>query len=283
VPNAQGPGPHSSRLDTPESRRQALESLARFLKNSGARQYFPGAFDAADKWLKELQSGDPTPEQVQGFQSYMAMLKLANLQRGVVSEAANTAYSELVEMAKSTGAAAGGASDLGGPAESVAKTIIGGAIDYAAGKASDAAIDATGGTAAGAQGLIDSYNSQADDYLKSLLPSAQHGTTVGFTEPSKLAFAQWDVLKSQYDQVSVTIEKAEAFTPLTGDGSALDTALRTGLKVVSGPAGTTLDVAAIIGNSAEAKYHYEAAVQALQIAGGGAMDSLMGLGNALHL
>jgi uncharacterized protein YukE len=277
------PGPHAPRLASIESRAAVLSREGNYLRASGARSTFPGAFAGADEWLAKLKSGNPTPEEVQGFESYMAMLKLANMQRSAVRDAATLAVSEYVEMARSAGGAMGGASGMGDSPESVAKTIIGGMIDHGASVATDTAIDSVGGVEAGADALVERYTSQADDYLQSLLGEAKGSQIVGFARPIDLTNGANTVLSGRVDLVNITVDKAAAFEPFTGDGSTLDSGLRTAMKVVCPPAGKALDGLAIAGNSAQAVYHYQAATAALDIAMNGGMSSLQSSATALHL
>ena len=97
---------------------------------------------------------------------------------------------------------------------------------------------------------------------------------VGYVDPTKLITNQYQTYNDDGALAAHTAEYAEAFNPLTGDGSALDSALRGSLKVLTGgTAAKVLDGLEVVGGGAQAAYHFRSGVESLHVASSG-IDSL---------
>ena len=70
-------------------RYEVIEKQARYLRNAtGFREGLPNVHRVAAAWLEELQNGDPSPEEVAAFETYMATAKVAFMNQSVVGDAA---------------------------------------------------------------------------------------------------------------------------------------------------------------------------------------------------
>ena len=261
-PSTQSTVKRSDRLDPPTERRAELAKQGKYLANADiARESLPNAFKKAQAWYDELIQGDPTAEEVAAFESYMAMIKLAHRQKEIVRMSAEHAYDQFVEAGKAgagvigTAVGAGDAPD-GGLADQAFEKVL----DMQRGDIADAATDplqhAVG--AVGADAMVQNYLLDAHAMLADLEADFRAIDRVGFSDPDDLMNAQY----SNYDGMrEVAADKAllaDAFTPLTGDGSHLDSALRGGLEIIGGPAAkSALDGLGIVGGSAQAGFHVE--------------------------
>jgi uncharacterized protein YukE len=279
VSRAAGSPTRSTRLDSLETRKAYLAKQKTYLSSNKNRRHFPKAFARADQWQTELEAGQATPEQVAAFESYMATLKVAILQQSIVEDAASHAYSEFVEAAKSGGAAIGNATRFGDEsATKFAERVLEGVCNASNDLIGGAVIDQIGDSAhvdeVGAAAILANYRREADIALEQLEASYRQIDVVRGTDPLKLATTQFDVLSSQRDAAVQKAEYANAFDYVTGDGSAVDQVLRTGLGVAGGPmTAKALDGMAIVGNTAQAKYHIESGSAALVVANSG-VDSI---------
>ena len=288
-PSGAGNTPRSTRLDSPEARAHILDRETKYLQNSRQRDNFGRSFAKADAWLAELRQGNPTPEQVAGFESYMATLKIAAMQQTVVRDAAEHAYSQMVEAAKSGASVIGASTAIGkGPffssdglgrtAEEVGwlmrarasegfkdlgTSMLGGAIE-------DGIVRAASIDAIGAEAMVQRYLIDADAAVSGLESNFRQMDRVGHSDALRLATTQYEVFAGQRDAAIQKAEFADAFTPFTGDGSAVDSGLRAAIGVVGGPAARkTLDGLGMVGGTAQTHYHLQSAAASLSVAENG--------------
>lgn len=270
----------STRLDTPEAQQQLLSRESIYLRNAGSRSQFPDAFARADEWLHELQSGTPSPEELASFEKYMILVKVANMQRSAVHDAATMAIDQYTQMAESAGGALSGGFGLHGDGD-IVDGLISGAQGIATDAAKSAAIDPLIGamTEYDAEALSQRYTAQADALLSQYAASHHGPSSIGFAPPGNIITPAIEAFNSRVDVIRSTADMAEAFTPLTGDGSVLDSGLRTIVSLA--PGGTAIDVMGIIGDSAQAYYHYQAGTAALDFAMNAGITELSSLAERL--
>lgn len=284
--SSSGGPPRSDRLDTAEARAEVLGKAETWLRDgTTAQSVFPQTHRRLQAWLAELQTGDPSAQEVAAFDSYLAMLKLANIQRSVVADAATHAFEQFIESAKAgassveglvglPGELDGGLSATNELAERMFDQVISAAGGEVDGAIRDGLYAATGLTQAGPAAMVARYMADADAALIEMEAAFRSQDGIGHVSPTKLVTTQYDVFNGHGAMAAQKADYAEAFTPLTGDGSALDTALRGGLKVLTGGvAAKALDGLAVVGGGAQASYHFQSGVESLSVASSG-VDSL---------
>lgn len=93
---------------------------------------------------------------------------------------------------------------------------------------------------------------------------------VGYSDPLDVAHAQAEVYRSQGAVAAQKADFADAFSPFAGEGSVVDGALRSGLKLAGGPlTAKVLSGLEIAGSGAQATYHLQSAVASLSVVGNG--------------
>lgn len=269
---ASSPRPLPTRLDSLSERQRVLNVQSAYLRNSRQRTNFPSAFAEADSWLAELQAGEPTPGQVAAFESYMATLKFAALQQDLIEEAANHAYGQFAEAAESgASAVTGPAGLLSGGESGYGKRAMEEIPNAAAGLFAGAGVNGMADGVAGLGGLAaaQQYRLNADAAVSDMAATFRRIDGVGYQNPNNLVSTSYETIRGRLDMAEQRADFADAFNYVTGDGSVVDTGLRTGLWIFGGPVATTVDAMGVAGNVAQTKYHLESGADALGIAGNG--------------
>jgi hypothetical protein len=238
---------------------------------------------------------------VQAFESFVAMIKLANMQRSKVEDASRMAMQEFTEGGRAVAGAMGGvAGMIGAEPGKFAKDLLDGAADYSVRSVVNGGIDGSSivGNPGGEQMLVNThgnttvaaYAMSADAMLQRLGEGlvSHGGIPVLNTNPGTIIASSNEVMTGRVNELLWKQTSADAFNVLSGDGSFVDSALRTSLKATLdyaslGTAGKAVDVAGIIGSSAQAKIHFETGAAAWQLATTGAMTSLENAALALRL
>jgi hypothetical protein len=267
IPDMKPQSPSAGRLDTEAERLKLMSKADAYLNNPRMSRQFPLAMDQLREWRTRI--GDDVPSEVEAAQleRYLAAIQLANYQVGIVRDAARLGFAEFVEMAKAAGSAATGSVGgdvtlIKGLTELVSERVDG----FVESTVIDPAVDVTMDNMA--DYLAGSAARSFDEKLAGMAATAQSTDVVCFSDPSKLALGNYQTASLSIEQARITGDTADAFNPLTGDGSLIDSALRTGLKVlpgVGGAAGTALDLAGMAGSSAQASWRYEAGVMAFEV------------------
>lgn len=259
--------PSHGRRDSEEERQSLMRNMDAMLKNPRYLSEFPDAMAKLAAWRAEFGDRLPTEAEAAQLERYLAAIKLANYQVQIVRDASELAEGEFAEMVKAGGSALTG--EVGGEF-GVKAAITGFAKDQIDGLVDSNVMDPIYNHVAGSMAdvLAGAAAGTFDAKLAAMFDSARSTNVVMNNDPSQLAFLNYETSASAIEVARATGDIADAFNPLTGDGSVVDSLLRNGLKMVPGAgqvASKTLDVAAIAGASAQAGYHYEAGVAALDV------------------
>lgn len=212
---------------------------------------------------------------------------MANYQYRLVHDAAQMSLDEFTAMARAAGSSVGGAARLGGPS-SVAGTILGGVADVFMGAIDSKVFSPTlsGLSELNATQFANVAAATMDGQLAAMVAHAKTSTAVMYADPTRVALTSYEASSSQLDVARSTGDIANSFDLLTGDGSVIDSVLRTSIHLVPG-VGTavamTLDVGAIAGSSAQAGYHAQAGAMALQVAVNASHEFTRFTTDVLHL
>jgi uncharacterized protein YukE len=280
----------SDRLDSMEARHAVLDHEGKWLGAAGPTREFPDAMRLANEWHQELLAGDPTAAEVAGFENYMALIKVANLQRIVVRNAAEHAFEQFAASAEAGAGvmtAAPGLHENGGgmlsERGSLGSAVFAEVLSFGGGQVSSL-VSASGVASLDGSGVdlvMGQYSADANASLVHLEGHFRATDSVGFGKPIDLANTQYEVYDGALNIAMSDADRADAFTPITGDGSVLDGALRGTLKVVTGgTAAKALDAMEVVGGGAKAGYHFSSGVKSLQVALSGT-DSLFEAANIL--
>lgn len=267
----------TSRLDDAAFRKGLLTRADRMMSSATMQQRFPHGIALLQQWRDSFGDRVPTAQEAGQFERYLAALAMANYQYASVRDAAQMAFDQFTQMAKSADGAAKGLVGMAGGPSGTAETLLGGASDLLKGavesKFIDPALGALGGMTA--THFADVAAAGMDAQLAGMLAAAKGTTTVMHTNPIQLAYINYDAYSGKLANAQASSDIGDSLNILTGDGSVLDSALRTGIHLVPifGQAvGGVLDVGAIAGSSAQAGYHYSAGTAALSAALGAASE-----------
>jgi len=251
------------RRDSEAARQSLMTAIDNMLKNQRFNDQFPSAMDALRQWRESFGDRLPTEAEAAQLERYLAAVRLANYDVAIMRDAAELAGAEFAEMTKAAGSALTG--EIGGEA-GVSAAFTSFVEDQIDGFVDGQVTDRVTGAATGAMSdAVAAAASRAfDAKLAALLPGAQSTNAVMHNDPSALALAHYETAASAIEVARATGDIADAFNPLTGDGSVVDSLLRNGLRVAPG-AGTVLDIGGIAGSSAQAYYHLKAGCTALDV------------------
>lgn len=210
----------------------------------------------------------------------MATAKAAFNNQSAVGDAAAHAYSQFMAAAEAGGAMIGGLVQQDGeaPADFASRAMkeFGGfGDDFLWRSAVHAGTDGIHLVDAARVAYTASYLADADAALVGLEGDFRHLEGVGHGKPSDLANLNAQTYRDQVEIARQKADFADAFTPFAGDGSAVDGALRTGLKMVH-PAKVALEGLEVVGNGAQAYYHLQSGLASLDAANKGVVNVYAG-------
>lgn len=269
--------PKPGRLETDAARQAILKRADTMLKNDRYLTQFPGAMAEVRRWRDSFGDRVPTEAEAAQFERYLAAIVMANYQVRIVTDAATLAMNEFTAMAESAEDAATGAMSVASGGDGIGR--VPGAILGFAGDLIDGAVDSEikgplidGAVSLTADQLGAVAASNMDAQLAAMAGQAHSTEVTMHNNPFAVAFTGYQASASQIEVAQATGDIAEAFSLLTGDGSVVDSALRNSLSALPGLGQTVsgvMDIGAIAGSSAQAQYHYEAGMMALEVAMGG--------------
>jgi hypothetical protein len=259
----------SHRLDGVEARKALLVKADNILKNTSFADHFPQGVEELREWRESFGDRVPTAAEAAQLERYIAALNMANYQYRIVHDAIQLSIDEFTAMARAAGSSIGGAAGLG--PSSVAGTIVHGAADLFMGALDSKIYSPTLSNLSemNATQFADRAAAGMDSQLAAMADHAKTSAAVMYSDPTKVAFTGYEASMSRIDMARATSDIAGAFDIATGDGSVVDSVLRTSLHLVPGVgqvAAGTLDIAAIAGSSAQAGYHAQAGAIALAVA-----------------